>query len=328
MRRNPFRRVAARGLCALAATLLAATAAAQPYPSKPLRLVVGFPPGGVVDIVARVVAEPLGQRLGQPVIVENRAGAAGTVAAEAVARSPADGYTLLLGTTGTLASAPSLYPGLSYDPLKSFAPIGQLTTAPFVVVVSTASTAQSLSELIALARSRPGQLNFGSVGNGSPPHIAGEMFKVASGAELVHVPYKGLPTAVGDLLAGRIEVLFNQVAPFLPHIQAGKLRALAVADSARLSQLPGVPTAAEAGLPGYEVSIWSGLVAPAGTPKDLVARLNNEIAKVLATRAVQESLANQGFQAAGGSPEQFAALIASETTKWSHAIQLSGAKAE
>jgi tripartite-type tricarboxylate transporter receptor subunit TctC len=328
MKRLAGRAAGWAALGAVAAALLSAGASAQTFPSKPLRLVVGFPPGGVPDIVARVVAEPLAQRLGQPVVVENRAGAAGTVATEAVARSPADGYTLLLGTTGTLASAPSLYPSLGYDPLKSFAPISLVASAPFVIVVGAAAPPRSLTELIALAKSRPGQLHFGSVGNGSPPHIAGEMFKAASGVDLVHVPYKGLPTAVGDLLSGRIEVMFNQVAPFLPHIQAGKLRVLAVAGPSRVVQISDVPTAAEAGLPGYEVSIWSGLLAPAGTPQGVVARLNDEIGKVLATRAVQEGLASQGFQAAGSSPERFAALVASETTKWSRAIQLSGAKAD
>lgn len=299
---------------------------AQPYPSKPVKLIVPFPPGGVPDLVARVIAQGLSPGQGQPVLVDNRAGGAGTVGMEAGARSPADGYTLVLGSTGTLASAPALYPGLGYDPIKSFAPISLLTNAPYVVVVHPSVPASSLRELIDVAKSKPGQLNFGSAGSGGPPHIAGEMFKTAAGVDLVHVPYKGLPTAVTDLLTGRIEIMFNQLAPFLPHIRAGKLRALAVAAPDRVSQLRGVPTASEAGLPGYDVSIWFGLLAPSGTPGNVVAGLNAEVLKALATKEVKDSLTAQGFEPTGSTPEQFSAHIVSETEKWSGAIKASGAK--
>lgn len=302
------------------------TASAQSYPSKSIRLIVPFPPGGVPDIVGRHVAQRLSVGLGQTVFVDNRAGAAGTVGLEAGAKSTADGYTLVLGTTGTLASAPNLYPNLGYDPIKSFAPISLLVSAPFLVVVHPSVPTRSLRDLIDLAKSRPGELNFGSVGNGSPPHIAGEMLKSATGADFVHVPYKGLPTAVTDLMTGRIHVMFNQLAPFLSYIEAGRLRPLAVAASSRIPQLPGVPTAAEAGLPGYEVSIWFGLLAPAGTPNNIIAMLNAELLKALATKDLRQGLAAQGFDPSGSSPERFSKFIVSETAKWSRAIKASGAK--
>jgi tripartite-type tricarboxylate transporter receptor subunit TctC len=299
---------------------------AQAYPSKPVKLIVPFPPGGVPDIVGRVIAQGLSQRLGQSVLVDNRAGAAGTVGVEAGAKSPGDGYTLVLGTTGTLASAPSLYPNLGYDPVKSFAPVSLLISAPFLVVVHPSVPANSLRELVDFAKSRAGQLNFGSVGSGSPPHIAGEMFKIAAGVDLVHVPHKGLPSAVTDLLTGRIQIMFNQLAPFQSHVHAGKLRALAVAAPNRVSQLPSVPTTAESGLPGYEVSIWFGLLVPRSTPNDVVTRLNSEVLKALSTKEVHDSLSAQGFEPSGSSPEQFSALIVSETARWSGAIKASGAK--
>jgi tripartite-type tricarboxylate transporter receptor subunit TctC len=289
-------------------------------------MIVPFPPGGVPDLVARLVAEPLGQRLGQPVVVDNRAGAAGTIGVEAGAKAPTDGYTLTLGSTGTLASAPSLYPALGYDPVKSFSPIGLVASAPFLVVAHPSVPAASLRELVDLARSKPNHLSYGSVGSGSPPHIAGEMFKASAGVELLHVPYKGLPTAVADLLAGRLQVMFNQLAPFQAHVATGKLKALAVAAPERVSQLSAVPTAAEAGLPGYEVSIWFGLLAPSGTPQEIVRRLNTELSAVLASKEAKEKLGAHGFEVSGGSSAQFSALIVSETARWSRAIQASGAK--
>jgi tripartite-type tricarboxylate transporter receptor subunit TctC len=321
-------------LVALAVSVLfsagpwSAAASAQAYPSKPVRLIVPFPSGGVPDIVGRVVAQRLSQALGQPVLVDNRVGAAGTVGLEAGAKSPGDGYTLVLGSTGTLASAPNLYPSLGYDPIKSFAPISLLVSAPFLVVVHPSTPATSLKGLVDFAKSRPGQINFGSVGSGSPPHIAGEMFKSAAGVDLVHVPYKGLPTGVTDLITGRIQIMFNQLAPFLPYIQAGKLRPLAVAASSRIPQLPSVPTAAESGLTGYEVSIWFGLLAPKGVPNDVIAKLNAGVLQALATKEVKDSLSTQGFEPGGSSPEQFSRLIVSETAKWSRAIRASGAKLE
>lgn len=305
--------------------LVPVPASAQ-YPTKPIKLIVAFPPGGPTDIVGRLMAQKLSEALGQLVIVENRPGAAGTIGAEAAAKAPGDGYTLLLGTTGTLASAPSLYPNLGYDPVKSFAPISLVISAPFLVVVHPSVPADSLRELIDLAKAKPGQLNFGSGGNGHPLHIAGEMFKMTANVDLVHVPYRGTAPALIDLLTGRIQVMFEQLAAFRPHLQSGKLRALAVASPRRLTQLPMVPTTAEAGLPGYEVSVWFGLVAPKGTPNDVVERLNSEVQKALTITEVREALSNQGFEPSGSSPEEFSTLIGAESARWSRAVGASGAK--
>lgn len=305
---------------------LAPLAASAQYPSKPIRLIVPLPPGGPVDNVGRIIAQQLSEGLGQPVVVENRPGAAGTVGAEAAAKSPSDGYTLLLGSTGTLASAPSLNPNLGYDPVRSFAPISLLASGPYLVVVHSSVPANSLRELIEFARSRPGQLNFGSAGTGNPLHIAGEMFKTAAGVNLVHVPYKGAAPALTDLIAGRIQIMIANAENFSPAIQTGKIRVLAVAGPKRLPQLQNVPTAAEAGLPDYEVSSWFGLLAPRGTPGDIVRRLNAEVSRALAMKEVQDSLLNRGLEPAGGSPEQFSAFIGSESAKWSRAVKASGAK--
>jgi len=307
--------------------ITAADASAQ-YPSKPIKFIVPFPPGGPTDIVGRVVAQKLSGGLGQPIIVENRPGAGGTVGTEAVSRLPGDGYTLLLGTTGTLANAPSLYPNLGYDPLKSFAPISRLTNGVFLVVVQDSVPAKNLRELIQLARSVPGQLAFGDGGNGTPPHIAGEMFKIAAGVDLLHVPYKGMGAAVTDLVAGRIQLLFEQLPALHAHIRAGKIRALAVAGSKRLPQLPEVPTTGEAGLSGYEVSGWFGLLAPTRTPRDIVMRLNGEVQRALESKEVRETFWNQGTEPVGGTPEQFAAFIGEEGAKWGRAIRMSGAKVD
>jgi len=310
---------------ALLCVLAAAPALAQ-YPIKPIKLVVPYPPGGPVDNVGRIIAQQLSKGLGQPVVVENRAGAAGTIGAESVANSPNDGYTLLLGTTGTLASAPSLYPSLGYDPARSFAPISLLASGPYLVVIGSSVPANSLRELIELARSKPGQLNFGSAGVGNPLHIAGEMLKTAARVDLVHVPYKGAVPALTDLMAGRIQIIIANIDVFTSAIPTGKIKVLAVAGRRRLPQLQDVPTAAEAGLPDYEVSNWFGLLAPRGTSNDVIGRLNTEVSRALATKQVQDSLSMRGLEPAGGSPEYFAALIASDGTKWSRAVKASGAK--
>jgi tripartite-type tricarboxylate transporter receptor subunit TctC len=297
-----------------------------PYPIKPIKLIVAFPPGGPTDFVARLIAGQLSKTLGQQVIVDNRPGAGGTTGATLAAGAPADGYTLFLGTTATLASAPSLYPNLAYHPVKSFTPISLLITAPFIVAVNADLPAQSLQELNALAKSKPGSLNFGSAGNGHPLHIAGEMFKIAAGVDLVHVPYKGSAPALVDLLAGRIHIMFDQPGSFTSFLQSGKLRALAVASPRRHSRLPSVPTAAEAGLPGYEINVWFGLVAPARTPPEIVRLLNAEVRKAISTNEVFDALANQGFEPALNSPEEFASLIKLDGAKWARAIKLSGVK--
>lgn len=314
------------GATLIALLALAPQSALTQYPVKPIKLMNGFPPGGPTEIVSRLVAQKLAEGVGQPVIVENRAGAAGTIAAEAAAKSPADGYTLLLATTGMLASAPSLYPSLGYDPAKSFEPISLLTSAPFVVMVNATLPANSLRELIDLAKSKPGELNFGSGGTGNPLHIAGEMFKIAAGVDLVHVPYKGVGPVIPDLLAGRIQLVFDVMAPYYSHLQSGKIRALAVAGKKRVPQLPQVPTTAESGLPGYEVSVWFCLVAPRGTPSEIVKRLNAEVQRALATREAQETFTKLGLEPSGSSPEVLSSLIREDGAKWSRAVKMSGAK--
>ncbi len=307
---------------------ISTTSISAPYPTKPVNLIVGMAPYGPSDIVARLMARKLSEVLGQAVIVVNRTGAGGTIAAAAAAKSPSDGYTLFLGTTGPLASAPSLYPNLSYDPLKSFAPISRVVTTSFLILVHASVPANSLRELIDLAKSKPGQLSYGSAGAGSTPHIAAEMFKTQAGVDLLHVPYKGAAHALPDLLSGRIHLMFDSPTMSLPHIRTGKLRALAVTGGKRFPQLPDVPTVAEAGLPGLEVSIWTGLLAPKGTPDHIVMRLNSEVRKILAMREVQDVFSKQGSEPAGNSPEEFATLIRDDGAKWSRAVKASGAKLE
>ena len=284
--------------------------------------------GGPNDFVARTLAQHFSTALGQQFIVENRPGAGGTIGATAAARSPADGYTLLFASTTTLSISPSLYANPGYDAATSFAPISRIATAPFLVVVHPALPARTLKELISLAKSRPGQLNFGSGGSGSPVHMGGEMLKAAAGVDIVHVTYKGVAAAVNDLLSGRIELLVEQLYPLAPHIQSGKLRPLAVASSKRHPQLPDLPTAAEAGLPGYEVTAWSGLVAPRGTPANVIRQLNQELVKTLQLKEVRDGFFTQGVLASGSSPEEFSAFIASESVKWSRAVKSSGAKVD
>src|SRR5438128_2316972 len=273
----------------LAALLLAAgQVAAQTYPARPVKLLVPFPPGGNTDIVGRLIAQKLSDGFGQQVYVENRGGAGGTIGAEAAAKSPADGYTLFFSTTGTLASAPSLQPNLRYDPIKDFAPISTLANAPVVVIVAASLPPKNLRELIQQAKAQPGALKFGSAGTGHFVHIAGEMFKASAGVDLLHVPYKGVAQALVDLLAGRIDVMFDAFAQYQPHLQSGKLRALAVANPTRLARLPDVPTTAEAGLPDFMLASWFGLAAPAGTPREIIDRVNAEARKALAGADVRE----------------------------------------
>lgn len=308
----------------LFAGLWEAAAFAQAYPAKPIKLIVPFPAGGPADLMTRVVAQKLSEGLGQQVIVESRGGAGGTIAVEAAAKSPSDGYTLLLGTLSTFCIAPSLYRNLGYDPVKSFAPISLVGTSPSVIVINSSVPATTLRELIDLAKSRPGRLNFGSNGNGTIPHLAGTLFKSLTGVEIVHVPYKGVAPVTSDLLAGQIQMAFIVSYGLEQHVRAGKLRVLAVASSRRLPQLPEVPTAAEAGLPGFATNTWFGLVAPQGTSPNVIQRLNAEVLRVLAAQDVRDTLSNQGFDSGGTSPEQFAQFIASQIEKWSSIVKASG----
>jgi tripartite-type tricarboxylate transporter receptor subunit TctC len=301
-----------RYVVAAIAAFLSFSAAAQGYPSKPIRLIVPFAAGGGNDNVARLVGKRLADSLGQPVLVDNRPGAGGMVGAELAAKSAPDGYTLFLGGVGSHAINPNLHEKLPYDPIKDFAPVELLAQAPLVLVVHPSVPANSVAELTAYARAHPGKLNFASNGNGSSSQLAAVMFDSMAGVDMVHVPYKGLSPALTDLLSGQVQLMFSSVVAILPHIKAGKLRALAVTGAKRLASLPELPTIAESGLPGYEASSWYGILAPAGTPRNIVARLNAELTKALEQPEVRASLLAEGAEPVGGSPEAFAAHIRAE----------------
>jgi len=292
--------------------LFAAAASAQAYPVKPIRLIVPFAAGGGNDNVARLVGKRLADGLGQPVIVDNRPGAGGVVGAELAAKAASDGYTLFLGGVGSHAINPNLHERLPYDPIRDFAPVALLAQAPLILVVHPSVPAGGFSEFVAYARANPGRLNYASNGNGSSSQLAAVMFDSMAGVDMVHVPYKGLAPALADLLAGEVQVMFSSVVAILPHIKAGKLRGLAVTGAKRLPSMPELPTIAEAGFPGYEASSWYGILAPAGTPRDIVMKLNAELGKALEQAEVRNSLLAEGAEPAGGTPERFAAHIRGE----------------
>ena len=304
-----------RIVAGLAAILLAAAAFAQSYPTKPIRLIVPFAAGGGNDNVARLVGKSLSDSLGQQMVIDNRPGAGGVLGAELAAKSPPDGYTLFLGGVGSHAINPNLHERLPYDPVRDFAPVILLASAPLILVLHPSVPADSIREFIALARAKPGQLNYASNGNGSSSHLAAVMFEAMAGVAIVHVPYKGLSPALTDLLSGRVQLMFSSVVAILPHIKAGKLRSLAVTGSKRLSSMPELPTVAESGLIGYEASSWYGVLAPAGTPKEIIARLNAETVKALEQPEVRNSLLAEGAEPIGGPPEKFAAHIKSENER-------------
>jgi len=307
---------------------LAGTAWAQPYPSRPIRVIVPFVPGGNVDITARTVAPALGDALGQPVVVENRPGAAGMVGAQAMMSSPADGYTLMMGSNSSLAVAPNLYPSWPYDPIKGIAPISNLAITPFVLVVKLGLPAQSLADFVKLAKEKPGQLSMASGGNGSSNHLVGELFQMMTGLKFSHVPYKGTGAALVDLAGGQVDLLFDQASSTVPNVRGGKIRALAVASSSRQSALPDTPTFAEAGLRDFEIDNFTGLVGPAGMPADAVAKLHAAAVKALATPQVKERFASLGVQPVGDTPEQFGAVIREDLARWSRVIKSAGVKVE
>ena len=313
----------------LLAALTFGVHAQAPYPNHPVRIVVPFPAGGTTDILARATAQKLTETLGQPFVVENRPGAAGNIGAEIVAKSPPDGYTMLMGTVGTHAINASLYEKMPYDHVKDFVPVVLVAGVPNVLVVHPSVPAKSVQELIAYAKANPGKLNFASSGSGTSIHLSGELFKTMTGVSMQHVPYKGSAPALADLTGGQVQLMFDNLPSALPLIKAGKLRALAVTSLARASALPDVPTVAESGLPGFEASSWFGLLAPAGTPKDVITKVNAEVAKWLATPEAKEKLAAQGAIVASGlTPDDFTRHIASETTKWQKVVKDSGAKVE
>ena len=321
------RRDALTVLIAASAMIVAPIALAQ-YPNKPIRVVVPFPAGGTTDILARAASQKLSEAFGQPVIVDNRPGAGGNIGAELVAKSPNDGYTLLMGTVGTHAINTALYAKMPYDHVKDFVPIVLVAGVPNVLVIHPSVPANSVQELIAYGKANPGKLNFASSGSGTSIHLAGELFKVSTGVQMQHVPYKGSAPALSDLLGGQVQLMFDNLPSALPHIKGGKLKALAVTSAKRAPALPDTPTIAEAGVSGFEASSWFGLLAPAGTPRDVVVKVNAEVAKWLATADAREKLTAAGANAAGGSPEDFVAHIAAETSKWAKVVKESGAKAE
>ena len=302
------------------------SAAAQAYPSKPVRLIVPFPPGGAVDAVARVVADRLSQSLGQQVVIDNRGGAGGTIGAAAAATAPADGYTLFIGTASTHGTNANLYSKLSYDPVKDFAPISLLVTTPFILVTHPAVPAKNAAELVALAKASPGKLNYGSYGNGSSNHLAAELFRAQAGIEIVHVPYRGAAPAIQDLMAGQIQFMFDSFPTSNPHIQAGSIRLIGVGGEKRSSLLPNVPTVAESGLAGYAAGTWFGLLAPAGTAAAVIQRLNRETLHALADPGLRERLIGMGTEPAGTSPAEFAHVIETEINKWAQLIRDRGIK--
>jgi tripartite-type tricarboxylate transporter receptor subunit TctC len=304
------------------------SAFAQTYPSKPIRLIVPNPPGSAVDIRGRWIAERLARVLGQSVVVDNRGGAGGTVATEAAARSTPDGYTLVLVHQGTLVLAAYTYPGLGYDPIADFAPITRLSVNPFLLAVNASVPVSSVSDLVRLAREKPGQLNYGSPGSGTPPHLAGELLKSMANIDVAHIPYKGGGAALTDLVGGRLAYTFDNLSVQLPQVKAGKIKALAVTGARRLASLPDVPTLAESGLPGYDFLAWMGISAPARTPDAIVGRLSQEITKILATTEAREWLAAQGAEPGGESPAEFVAYIKAEHAKWGPIIRKAGIKAD
>jgi tripartite-type tricarboxylate transporter receptor subunit TctC len=314
---------------ALAACLIALPVlACAAFPDRPIRLIVPFPAGGAADTMARGMAQRLGAELGQQVIVDNRGGAGGAPAAEAAVKSPADGYTLFFGTMGTHAINPALYPKLRYDPLKDFAPISLTHITPRVLVVGPSVTARTVGELVALAKSRPGALTYGSAGNGSSSHLSGALFESLAGVDMVHVPYKGSSPLLTDVLAGRIDMTFDSYTVYEEHIRSGKVRALGVTSITRLGALPQVPTIAESGLKGYDVSNWLGVLAPAGTPKDVITTLHTALGRAMATPALKQQLVALGIEPAFDTPEAFTALMRSELPKWAAIVKRSGATAD
>ncbi len=308
------------GLLMLALTL-DTSVAAQGYPSKPIRFVVPYAPGGNTDILARLLGQKLSEAWGQQVIIDNRPGAAGTVGAELVARSPADGYTLIMGSFGNIIVANSLYKNLKYDPFKDFASIALVSLPPGILVENPAVPAQNVRELIAYAKSNPGRLNYGSPGAGAWNHLFFELFNASAGISIVHVPYKGIAPAVVDLLGGQVQLAISAFPTALPHIRSGKLRALAVTSAKRSGLMTDVPTVAESGLAGYEAAGWFGVLAPAGTPPAVVTKLNTEINRILELPEIKASLASDGAEPAGGTPAQMTESARAASAKWSKLIR-------
>lgn len=314
-------------LCALGG-LLATGTMAQSYPTRALRLIVPFAPGGGNDTVARSIAQQISSSLGQPVVVDNRAGAGGVLGADAAAKAAPDGYTLFLGGVGSHAVNPSLNPKLPYDPIKDFAPVSLIASAPSVLVVNQGLNARSLAEFTAMAKASPGKLNYATNGNGSSSHLATVLYETMAGVQMVHVPYKGFGPALTDILSGQVQLMFNSIVALVPQIKAGKVRALAVTSRNRSALLPDVPTLHESGLTGYEAGSWYGILVPAGTPRDIVMRLNAEIVRAVKQPELRERLAGEGADPIGGTPEEFSAHIKTELARMGKLIRDAHIKAE
>ena len=319
---------AVAALFAYTAIFAGSSLAQTVYPAKAIRYVVPFPAGGPLDIVARAIGQELNKSWGQPVVIDNRPGAGGNIGADLVAKAPADGYTILMGAVSTHAINVTLYNTLPYDPIRDFAPVTLITSVPNVLVVHPSVPANNVKELIALAKSRPGQLNFASGSTGSAGHLAGELFNSMAGVRMTHIPYKGATPAVVDLMAGHVSLMFDNMSSALPNIKATRVRALAVTTLKRSPLLPQLPTISDAGLRGFDIATWFGIFAPAGTPPDIVARLNGEIVRILHTPEMKERLALLGAEPIGNKPDEFAAFVKAEIPKYVKVIQASGARAD
>jgi len=311
------------------ALLLAAPfASAQTFPSKPIRIIAAFAPGSTLDVMARILGPKLAESMGQPVIVENRPGAGGMIGMDATAKAPPDGHTLAIGALGPNATNPALYRKTPFDPVKDLTGVTLLATGPVAIVTHPSVPARSLRELVALAKARPGQLNYGTPGVGTSPHLAGELFQSVTGTKMLHVPYKGNPEAITDLMGGQLSIVFSGLPPVVPLVSAGRIRALATTGKERAPSLPGTPTVAESGYPGAGMVIWYGVVAPGATPKNVIARLNAEIVRVMKLPEIRERFTGLGADPATSSPEEFSALIRDEYARWAKLIQAANIRAE
>ena len=301
-------------------------ATAQAYPAKPIRWISPWPAGGANDIFSRAIGQKIGESLGQQVLVDNRPGAAGTIGSDIAAKAPADGYTLVMGSSPTHAIAPALYPALPYDPLRDFSAVTLVGSVPNVLVLHPSVPAKTVKEFIAVAKARPGKLNFASTGNGTSQHLSAELFKFMAGLDMVHIPYKGTAPALTELVAGQVDLAFENMPALIPHIQAGRLRALAVTTTKRSAVMPELPTIAEAALPGYDASVWFGVFAPAGTPRPVVDRLHGEILKALQTQDLKSRMVAMGTDVSGMGPDDFSAYVRKEIPKWANLVKAAGVK--
>jgi len=321
-----LQRVLAAAMLLPCAAGLASAQAQATWPDRPIRVIVPVPAGGTPDVVARLVVAPMAARLGQPMVIDNRGGAGGLIGAEVAAKAIADGYTLFLSSPGPLAILPHLQKKASYDPIRDFTPIGLISSGPFLLIAHPSLPAKGIGELLALARAQPGKLDYASAGNGAANHLAMELFKSMAGVNLSHVPYKGAPQAVADVLAGQVPMMFNSIAPVASFIKAGRVRVLGISSAVRSPQLPDVPTISESGVPGYASTTWFGLLAPAQTPRPIVQRLNQVLAAVVQSAELRGQLEAQGHDPAGGTPEAFGRYLREEFAKYAQVVRQSGAR--